>query len=71
MTVLFAYISQIGSIGSDESILYQVIFKPLLYAIPLALNTEAILHSNNARDLEEDKKSGIVTLAMYLGKLIK
>ncbi len=40
-----------------------------MYAVPLALNTEAILHSNNARDLAEDKKSGIVTLAIYLGKI--
>ena len=35
--------------------------------MPLALNTEAILHSNNARDLNDDKKSGIVTLAIFLG----
>ena len=31
------------------------------------MNTEAILHSNNVRDLQEDKKSGIVTLAIHLG----
>lgn len=67
ITVLFAYISQIGHISSNESYLFHVILKPLLYAVPLALNTEAILHSNNARDLEDDKKSGIFTLAMYLG----
>ncbi len=67
ITVLFAYISQVGSV-LDKNFLTQVILKPLLYAIPLALNTEAILHSNNARDHDEDKKSGIVTLAIYLGK---
>ena len=69
VTVLFAYISQIGSVSSDQSFLIQVILKPLLYAIPLALNTEAILHSNNARDHDEDKKSGIITLAIYLGEI--
>jgi len=71
ITVLFAYVSQIGSVPSDTSFLSEVIMKPLLYAIPLALNTEAILHSNNARDHDEDKKSGIVTLAIYLGKKFK
>ena len=38
-----------------------------MFALPLALNTEAILHSNNVRDLEEDKKAGIFTMAIYLG----
>jgi 1,4-dihydroxy-2-naphthoate octaprenyltransferase len=69
ITVLFAYLSQIGSIGTNQSYIFEVILKPLMYAVPLALNTEAILHSNNARDLAEDKKSGIVTLAIYLGKI--
>jgi 1,4-dihydroxy-2-naphthoate octaprenyltransferase len=67
VTVLFAYISQIGSSSGSETYLYDLYLKPLIYALPLALNTEAILHSNNARDLNDDKKSGIVTLAIYLG----
>jgi len=41
---------------------------PLLYAVPLALNTEAILHSNNTRDVETDREAGIVTLAMMAGR---
>ena len=40
---------------------------PLLYAIPLALNTEAILHSNNTRDIENDRRAGCVTLAVIIG----
>lgn len=68
VTVLFAYIAQIGSfIENDQNNMFELVYKPLLYAIPLALNTEAILHSNNARDLNDDKKSGIRTLAIYLG----
>lgn len=39
----------------------------MYYAIPLALNTEAILHSNNTRDLESDRTAGIVTLAIIIG----
>lgn len=41
---------------------------PILYALPLTLNTEAILHSNNTRDMKHDKAVGILTLSMLLGK---
>ncbi|XP_076451613.1 ubiA prenyltransferase domain-containing protein 1-like [Babylonia areolata] len=57
LTVVFAYLTQAG----------QLALFPFLYAIPIALNTEAILHSNNARDMETDKLAGIVTLAILLG----
>lgn len=67
VTVLFAYISQIGTYSNSEQFFYELYLKPLFYALPLALNTEAILHSNNARDLNDDKKSGIVTVAIFLG----
>lgn len=40
----------------------------IYFAIPLALNTEAIVHSNNARDAESDKAAGIVTLAIIIGR---
>jgi len=41
---------------------------PILYALPLTLNTEAILHSNNTRDMKHDKSVGIITLSILLGK---
>lgn len=55
--MLFAFIAQTG----------QLSLLPLWYAIPLALNTEAILHANNARDVTTDKRAGIVTVAILLG----
>lgn len=58
LTVLFAYLSQCGHLS----------YVPMLFAIPLALNTEAILHSNNVRDIDSDHEAGIVTLAILLGK---
>lgn len=58
VTVLFAFISQGGPLS----------YIPLLYAIPLALNTEAILHTNNTRNMESDLEAGIVTLAILIGK---
>ncbi|XP_015191404.1 PREDICTED: ubiA prenyltransferase domain-containing protein 1 homolog [Polistes dominula] len=57
ISVLFAFMAQTGYIELGT----------IYYAIPLALNTEAILHSNNTRDLESDKKAGIVTLAILIG----
>ncbi|KAM4871773.1 ubiA prenyltransferase domain-containing protein 1 [Thomomys bottae] len=57
LAVMFAYAVQVGSLA---------VF-PLLYAIPLALSTEAILHSNNTRDVESDREAGIVTLAILIG----
>lgn len=57
VAVLFSYVAQCGHFD----------FKPLVYAIPLALNTEAILHSKNARDLDQDKGEGVETAATMLG----
>ena len=58
VTVLFAYLSQAGSLS----------WIPLVYAIPLAINTEAILHSNNTRDMDADKEAGMITLAIIIGR---
>ncbi|CAL1529792.1 unnamed protein product [Lymnaea stagnalis] len=58
VTVVFAYLSQTG----------QLSLVPLIYAIPLALNTEAILHCNNTRDMDSDRLAGAITLAIILGK---
>lgn len=57
ISVLFAFMSQTGFVQ----------WGTIYYAIPLALNTEAILHSNNTRDLENDRRAGIVTLAILIG----
>lgn len=57
LAVMFAYAVQVGSLA---------VF-PLVYAVPLALSTEAILHSNNTRDMESDRAAGIVTLAILIG----
>ncbi|XP_071571941.1 ubiA prenyltransferase domain-containing protein 1 homolog [Temnothorax nylanderi] len=58
ISVLFAFMAQTGYVELGT----------IYYAIPLALNTEAILHSNNTRDMESDKKAGIVTLAILIGR---
>ena len=58
LTVVFSYLSQTGDLSLG----------PLLYAIPLALNTEAILHCNNTRDMEGDCQAGAITVAIILGR---
>lgn len=58
LATLFSYVAQCGSLS----------MLPLFYAIPFVLNTEAILHSNNTRDMKTDKANGIVTLAILLGQ---
>lgn len=41
---------------------------PLILALPLALSTEAILHSKHIREVEEDRREGVISLAVLLGK---
>ncbi|XP_055939035.1 ubiA prenyltransferase domain-containing protein 1 homolog [Argiope bruennichi] len=57
LSVLFSFMAQTGYMD----------FYTLFYAMPLALNTEAILHSNNTRDMENDHRAGVVTLAILFG----
>ena len=67
VTVLFAYISQVGNALHNDQFLFELLATLLFYSLPLALNTEAILHANNTRDLQADKNSGIITVAIFLG----
>lgn len=58
LAVLFSFTAQCGvfSLG------------PLLMALPLALSTEAILHSKHLKTLESDRKADVITLAVLLGR---
>ena len=59
LSVLFSYTSQSGRF---------VIPGPLLLALPLALSTEAIIHSKHMREMAKDKEAGVLSLAVLLGK---
>ncbi len=41
---------------------------PLILALPSTLSTEAILHSKHLRELEFDRRAGVISLAVLLGK---
>ncbi|GAB1606195.1 ubiA prenyltransferase domain-containing protein 1 homolog [Argonauta hians] len=57
LTVIFAFLSQTGQLSNEL----------IIYAIPLAVSAEAVLHCNNTRHMESDSDAGIVTLAILLG----
>jgi len=40
---------------------------PLLFAVPIGMTIDAILHANNLRDVQADRRSGARTLAQLLG----
>ena len=40
---------------------------PLLYAVPIALLIDAILHGNNLRDIDVDRRAGVATLVTLIG----
>ena len=58
LSVLFSFIVQCGESTPG----------PLLLALPLALSTEAILHSKHLREMDKDKQAGVISLAVLLGK---
>lgn len=43
-------------------------YTPILYALPIALLVDAVLHSNNLRDIENDRVVNIKTIAMVIGE---
>lgn len=58
LLVYFSYLAQAGEV---------IFVHILLYAIPIGMSSTAILHANNTRDIESDKKAKIVTVAILLG----
>ena len=58
LSVLFSFVVQCG----------KLLFSPLILALPLALSTEAIIHSKHAREAGQDKRAGVISLAILLGK---
>ncbi len=43
-------------------------YKPFVYAIPIAMLVDAILHANNTRDIENDLNCKVKTVAATLGQ---
>lgn len=57
LLVAFSYCMQAGFVHAGD----------LLYSVPTTVHIEAILHGNNVRDYEEDRRTGVRTLAGCMG----
>ena len=56
------------TIGTSYAITGVIDWSVLYIALPVGLITDGILHANNTRDMNTDKRAGIVTMAMCMGK---
>jgi 1,4-dihydroxy-2-naphthoate octaprenyltransferase len=56
------------TIGTSYAITGMIDWSVLYIALPVGLITDGILHANNTRDMNTDKRAGIVTMAMCMGK---
>ena len=61
LTTLFAYLAMGGKLILKRWLTV------VCLALPMAFLTEAILHSNNTRDMEHDRRRKVATLAQSLG----
>ena len=67
LDILFTY-SILPVLGTSYVVTGAVNYEASWLILPIGLITVGILHSNNTRDMEQDKRAGIRTLAMLLGK---
>ncbi len=65
--VIFMAYSLFPTMGTVYAATLQLDWNVLYLALPIGLITDAILHCNNTRDIETDRRAGIRTLAMAIG----
>ena len=65
---IFLTYSVLPILGTSYVATGSIVEKVLWLVLPIGLITVGILHINNARDMEHDKRAGIKTFAMLLGK---
>ena len=63
--ITFAFLP---TIGTSYAVTGVIDWNVLYIALPVGLITDGILHANNTRDMVTDKRAGIVTMAMSMGK---
>lgn len=64
---IFLTYSVIPVLGTSYVATGNINLATLWMAVPVGLITVGILHSNNTRDMEQDKRAGITTFAMSIG----
>lgn len=65
---IFLTFSLLPILGTSYVATGHFISEVLWLTLPVGLITVGILHANNARDIEHDKRAGICTFAMLVGK---
>ena len=65
----FVFFGLVSVVGTYFLHVHTLSFQPWLPAIGMGLFTAAVLNINNMRDMENDKKSGKITLAIRFGRL--
>lgn len=65
---IFLTYSLIPILGTSYVATGQFNYETLWLSIPIGLITMGILHINNTRDIEQDRRAGIKTFAMLIGK---
>lgn len=65
---IFLCYSLLPILGTSYVVCGDFYMESLWLSVPIGLITVGILHSNNMRDIEHDKRAGIRTFAMIMGK---
>lgn len=65
---IFLTYSLLPILGTSYVATGQFNYEALWLSIPIGLITTGILHINNIRDIEQDRRAGIKTFAMIIGK---
>ena len=66
--LVFLLFGPLMVLGSYYVQIQTITFTAVLASIPVGLLTTAILHANDIRDIEHDKKAGIKTLSIIIGR---
>ncbi len=63
----FTFFGPVAVVGTFFLHIHEITFQPWLPAIGIGLFTAAVLNVNNMRDMDNDRNSGKITLAIRLG----
>ena len=65
--IVFIIFGPLMTLGGYYLQMQEFTIQSVLISIPTALLTTAILHANDIRDINDDKKAGIKTLSIFIG----
>lgn len=64
---IFIIFSCLIMLGTGCAVTGELLFEPLILALPVGIITVSVLHANNTIDIESDCKAGMKSFAMMLG----